>query len=131
MHDNLENMYDIMQRLGLDSIETQIQVRRLRWLGRIASFPPGRWEHIALTGALSPEWQHKKTMSVHRTYHDDISKIMGLTTIPKENWNETWKEVAQDTKKWKKLTRKWLTGKRQEEKNKVWIKLRTPPSGKN
>ena len=42
------------------SIETQIQVRRLRWLGRIASFPPGRWEHIALTGALSPEWQHKK-----------------------------------------------------------------------
>ena len=60
MHDNQENMYDIMQRLGLDSIETQIQVRRLRWLGRIASFPPGRWEHIALTGALSPEWQHKK-----------------------------------------------------------------------
>ena len=63
MHDNQENMYDIMQRMGLDSIETQIQVRRLRWLGEeggIASLPPGRWEHIALTGALSPEWQHKK-----------------------------------------------------------------------
>ena len=59
MHDNQENMYDIMQRMGLDSIETQIQVRRLRWLGRIASMPQGRWEHIALTGALSPEWQHK------------------------------------------------------------------------
>ena len=64
MHDNQENMYDIMQRLGLDSIETQIQVRRLRWLGRIASFPSGRWEYIALTGALSPEWQHKKKNEV-------------------------------------------------------------------
>ena len=64
MHDNQENMYDIMQRMGLDSIETQIQVRRLRWLERIASLPPGRWEHIALTGALSPEWQHKKKMEV-------------------------------------------------------------------
>ena len=137
MHDNRENMYDIMQRLGLDSIETQIQVRRLRWLGRIASFPPGRWEHIALTGALSPEWQHKKknggqTMSVHRTYHDDISKIMALTAIPKENWNGAWRHLAQDATKWKKLTKKWLLKQRHEEKNKVWSKqAEITPGGKS
>ena len=137
MHDNQENMYDIMQRMGLDSIETQIQVRRLRWLGRIASLPPGRWEHIALTGALSPEWQHKKkngsqTMSVHRTYLDDISKIMALTTIPKENWNGAWRDLAQDATKWKKLTKKWLLKQSHEEKNKVWSKqAEITPGGKS
>ena len=127
MHDNQENMFDIMQRLGLDSIDTQIQTRRLRWLGRIATFPPGRWENIALTGALSPEWQYKKknggqTMSVHRTYQNDISKIMSLTAIPKENWNDAWRNLAQDTVRWKRLTKKWLAKQRQEEKNKVWSK---------
>ena len=55
-------------------------------------------------------------MSVHRTYQDDISKIMSLTTIPKENWNEAWRNLAQDTAKWKKLTKKWLVKQRQKEK---------------
>ena len=137
MHDNQENMYDITQRMGLDSIETQIQVRRLRWLGRIASLPPGRWEHIALTGALPPERQHKKknggqTTPVHGTYLDDVSKIMALTTIPKENWNEAWRDLAQDTTKWKKLTKKWLLKQRHEEKNKVWSKqAEITPGGKS
>ena len=61
-------------------------------------------------------------MSVHRTYLDDISKIMALTTIPKENWNEAWRDLAQDTTKWKKLTKKWLLKQRHEEKIKVWSK---------
>ena len=61
-------------------------------------------------------------MSVHRTYQEDISKIMALTTIPKENWNEAWRDLAQDTMKWKKLTKKWLVKQRHEEKNKVWSK---------
>ena len=70
-------------------------------------------------------------MSVHRTYLEDISKIMTLTTIPKENWNETWRDLAQDTMKWKKLTKKWLVKQRHEEKNKVWIKqAEITPGGK-
>ena len=70
-------------------------------------------------------------MSVHRTYLEDISKIMTLTTIPKENWNEAWRDLAQDTMKWKKLTKKWLVKQRHEEKNKVWSKqAEITPGGK-
>ena len=81
MHDNQENMYDIMQRLGLDSIETQIQVRRLRWLGRIASFPPGRWEHIAFqkeTG-MGPGVIWLKTPPSGKK----LTKEMALETTPR------------------------------------------------
>ena len=70
-------------------------------------------------------------MSVHRTYLDDISKIMALTTIPKENWNEAWRDLAQDTTKWKKLTKKWLVKQRHEEKNKVWSKQAEITPGEN
>ena len=71
-------------------------------------------------------------MSVHRTHHDDISKIVALTAIPKENWNEAWRDPAQDTTKWKKLTKKWLLKQRHEEKNKVWSKqTEITPGGKS
>ena len=71
-------------------------------------------------------------MSVHRTYLDDISKIMALTTIPKENWNGAWRDLAQDATKWKKLTKKWLLKQRHEEKNKVWSKqAEITPGGKS
>ena len=71
-------------------------------------------------------------MSVHRTYHDDISKITALTAIPMENWNGTWRHLAQDATKWKKLTKKWLLKQRREEKNKVWSKqAEITPEGKS
>ena len=70
-------------------------------------------------------------MSVHRTYQNDISKVMSLTAIPKENWNDAWRNLAQDTVRWKKLTKKWLAKQRQEEKNKVWSKqAEITPGGK-
>ena len=123
MHDNQENMFDIMQRLGLDSIDTQIQTRRLRWLGRIATFPPGRWENIALTGALSPEWQYKKKNggqnNVGASYLQERHLQDHVTQqFPRRIGNDAWRNLAQDTVRWKRLTKKWLAKQRQEEKTK-------------
>uniref|UniRef100_H2ZTC0 Endonuclease-reverse transcriptase n=1 Tax=Latimeria chalumnae TaxID=7897 RepID=H2ZTC0_LATCH len=74
----------ILERTGLQSMQTNLDVRRLRWLGHVERMPQARLPKAVLYGQLKNRPRRRGRPKLR--YSDKVKQGLKKFSIPTDNW---------------------------------------------
>lgn len=96
---------EIRSRLGMRSVQLEIDCRMLRYVGHLVRMPADRWERRLLQGVLMHEEKTGPTSGKDQWWAQ-MGRLV-KEVMQHHSGEGIWHEVAQDREVWRRLQRKW------------------------
>ena len=97
---------DIRTMLGTISIQLEIDIRMIRYVGHIARLPKDRWEYKLLFGRVRPSNETCRNIGKDNWW-EQIRKLVQEVMAHHQNPNMPWYEAAKDRVAWRITQKKW------------------------